>query len=468
MSRAGLKALVLLCALFLWAGSGWAQDYSFRYTCGNQGQVIDPDSLALFQTILSNTGIESDTYRVVLDKNLPVSWYGQACVSQGCFSDSAPVSLAPAEAETIKVDIGPLGTAGAGTVTMRVRSQGDPVQAVALPLTAITNIGVDVLVVDDDGLENYETYYQAALDSAGLTHGTLNHDATIVDTSELFPFQVVVWFTGEATPVLTAQDRQIISAYLNGGGRLFISGQDIAYALCDSASGEADSSSNAWFRSTFFGTEYWQSSSDTLVLHGYAGDPISDGITLSIEGGDGANNQTSPDVLFLSLIPSQARMIFHYASWLLSLGAVTVHTSIYKLVYFAFGFEAIDNAADRALVMERVMDWLMTPTPVEDQADVVSRPVDFFLSPNYPNPFNAITTFRLTIPEQESSPISLKVYNVLGQEVCTLVDGLISPGHHLVIWDGKDNLGHDLASGVYFSQLNSGSFSQTRKIILAR
>ncbi|MCK4272174.1 T9SS type A sorting domain-containing protein, partial [bacterium] len=135
---------------------------------------------------------------------------------------------------------------------------------------------------------------------------------------------------------------------------------------------------------------------------------------------------------------------------------------------FAFGFEAIDNAADRALLMERIMDYFEDSTSVESQGEIASHPQNFFLSPNYPNPFNATTVLSLTIPGDEPMPASLKIYNVLGQEVRTLVDGIVSPGRHIILWDGTDDTGWDLASGVYFSRLDAGGFTQTRKLVLSR
>jgi hypothetical protein len=472
MRTAVLKTLIISSLLILSAGSGWARDYSFTYTCDNQGQVLHPDSIGYFTTILINTGTVADTYRVVMDHStLDTLWHCLACFSTFCFFDSATVEMAPAQVETITVDIMPFGTPGASALTMRVRSFGDPGQTEAIPLTVVTDTGVDVLVVDDDGSEDYEKYYQAALDSAGLTHGTLNHGTTIVDTSELLPFSAVVWFTGEATPVLTERDRQIISAYLESGGRLFISGQDVAYALCDSASGESDSASVVWFERTFLAL-YEENDSGILSLDGIEGYPISDGLTINISGGDGADNQTSPDVIMLfggiEWIPLPEPVFFYAGGWSCGASVLDEFNVGYKVVYFAFGFEAIDNGADRALVMNRVMDWLMTPTAVEDQVDVVSRPVDFFLSQNYPNPFNATTAFRLTIPGQNPASVSLKIYNVLGQEVRTLVDDIMSPGHHHIIWDGRDRLGKDLASGVYFSRMEVGDFDQTRKLVLTR
>ncbi|MFC1683277.1 FlgD immunoglobulin-like domain containing protein [Candidatus Zixiibacteriota bacterium] len=471
MTKTTLMALLAILILFSWTAASRAQDFAFTYTSDNHGDVIHPDSLGLFVTVLTNTGAQPDSYRVVLDKQMPVPWQALACLPTLCFFDSASLVLNPAQLETITVDIMPIGFGGAGAVNMKVRSLKGTGQTEILPLTAVTNTGVDVLVIDDDGTEDYETYYQAALDSAGRSHGTFDNATTKVYAALLAPFPAVVWFTGEAAPVLTEEDRQAISGYLNGGGRLFISGQDIAYALNDSSSGESDASTVDWFGDTFL-TEYISNDSENLVLEGLDGHAIADGLTISISGGDGANNQVSPDIVYpfggIEWIPLPEPLFIYAGTWEPGACLLNQFHVGYRIVYFAFGFEAIDNAADRALLMERILNYFEGPSPVESETDLALHPRDFYLSPNYPNPFNATTAFALYIPEQNNSTVSLKIYNVLGQEVRVLLEGPISPGSHLVQWDGRDDAGHDLASGVYFSRLVAGDHGQTRKLILTR
>jgi aminopeptidase N len=93
-------------------------------------------------------------------------------------------------------------------------------------------------------------------------------------------------------------------------------------------------------------------------------------------------------------------------------------------------------------------------------------PEDFGLDQNYPNPFNPGTTFRFRLPHRAS--ISLKVYDVLGRELTTLVDGRVEPGFQSVVWDGTDHDGVKLPSGMYFCRLVSGNAVLTRKVVLLR
>jgi TolA-binding protein len=100
-------------------------------------------------------------------------------------------------------------------------------------------------------------------------------------------------------------------------------------------------------------------------------------------------------------------------------------------------------------------------------------PTEYGLSQNFPNPFNPQTEIRYQLPE--ASRITVKIYNFLGQEVRTLVDGQIAAGYHAVVWDGQDDFGRKVTSGVYFYRLlkEPGArlpkrFQVTRKMILVQ
>jgi hypothetical protein len=95
-----------------------------------------------------------------------------------------------------------------------------------------------------------------------------------------------------------------------------------------------------------------------------------------------------------------------------------------------------------------------------------TNPSTFQLLPNYPNPFNPSTTIPYYLPRQ--SKISLKIYNMLGAELRTLIDDVRSPGFNSVVWDGKDNQGGLVSSGIYFYRLQSENDVQIKKMMLVR
>ena len=116
-------------------------------------------------------------------------------------------------------------------------------------------------------------------------------------------------------------------------------------------------------------------------------------------------------------------------------------------------------------------------TTITDTTSVTERGDEsmlyFMLEQNYPNPFNPATIIPFTVHgelETEKSPIhtSLKIYNIRGELVRILTDERKASGRYQVIWDGKNEKGEDVASGIYFCILKAGDFSETKKMILLR
>jgi hypothetical protein len=110
-------------------------------------------------------------------------------------------------------------------------------------------------------------------------------------------------------------------------------------------------------------------------------------------------------------------------------------------------------------------------TIVEEEQN--SLPHNFALYQNYPNPFNSTTIIPYGLNAQGSmlkgpSHITLKIYNVMGQLVKTLVDKEKLPGSYQVIWDGKDEQGEVVGSGIYFYRLQAGNFTNTAKMSLLK
>ncbi|MBK6912313.1 MAG: T9SS type A sorting domain-containing protein [Ignavibacteriales bacterium] len=102
----------------------------------------------------------------------------------------------------------------------------------------------------------------------------------------------------------------------------------------------------------------------------------------------------------------------------------------------------------------------------DNQEDISSNPNEFRLDQNYPNPYNPSTKISWQSPA--GSWQTLKIYDVLGNEVATLVDEYKPAGRYEVEFDSHSNKGQNLSSGVYFYQLKAGSYIQTRKMILIR
>jgi len=93
-------------------------------------------------------------------------------------------------------------------------------------------------------------------------------------------------------------------------------------------------------------------------------------------------------------------------------------------------------------------------------------PKTYGLNQNSPNPFNPTTRISFALPA--AGEVRMSVFNVLGQQVKELVNGAMDAGVHEVIWDGKDNNGTSVASGIYFYKINANNFVATKKMVLLK
>lgn len=114
----------------------------------------------------------------------------------------------------------------------------------------------------------------------------------------------------------------------------------------------------------------------------------------------------------------------------------------------------------------------MTGTVIVEQITEVKSgedhnlPREFNLLQNYPNPFNASTTISYLLPV--TGEVSLTVYNLLGQTVRTLIQGRQSAGSYSIVWDGKNQNGSSVSSGIYFYRLRTENLSQVRKMVFLK
>ena len=125
---------------------------------------------------------------------------------------------------------------------------------------------------------------------------------------------------------------------------------------------------------------------------------------------------------------------------------------------------------DRANGIIEQIDTNLKKTRDQEEDLVSVIPDKFELNQNYPNPFNPITTISFNIPVKvkEGVPVEIKIFNILGEVVRTLVDEIKTPGSYAVTWDGKDANGMNMASGIYIYRIKAGDFTQVKKMVLIR
>ena len=230
--------------------------------------------------------------------------------------------------------------------------------------------GAPILLVNRDWWEDYFDYYTNALNINGYTYDTwYSEDYGEVPLSVLTQYSILIWFTGDNyMDTFTEKDQDNVSQYLGNGGRMFLTGQDVGWDI-----------GNTGFYNNYLYADYIKDDVNLYKLDGVNGDPISDGLVLDINGGDGADNQYYPSEID-PMIPAETIFTFNLTSYAVEknqgydtnrnaqngangisssgTAGLKVDNGIFKVVYFAFGFEAIDNAADRSNVMRKVIEWL--------------------------------------------------------------------------------------------------------------
>lgn len=129
---------------------------------------------------------------------------------------------------------------------------------------------------------------------------------------------------------------------------------------------------------------------------------------------------------------------------------------------------AINYSTDRTIVEDDPWFYIIEEGEATAVQENISQPIvkTYKLYNNYPNPFNPTTTIKYSVPGE--SFITIKIYNTLGEEVKSLVSGMKSPGEYQVHWDGTDNAGRKVTSGLYLYRMDAGQHVYTRTMTLVK
>jgi len=336
-----------------------------------------------------------------------------------------------------------------------------------------------VLIADDDGGADYEKYFISAVDTAGWTcyhhdvHETGESVVYVID--EFPPGTILVWFTGAKEETLSPQEQDSLRAFLGRGGRLFITGQNIAEDL----TAQGSDFLARWLHAGYGGNTTLQ------YAEGFAGDPVFDGMLMRTMGSGGADDQYSRDVLSPDGVSSPACSYTETGGG----GSDSVVAGLLvddspgsgsRIVYLGFGFEAVNRPspsdslyAARSELMERILEWLEGPVGIgggDGGTGTESVPRVYALSQNYPNPFNPVTTISFDIPDNGRKPneTRLTIFDIRGRVIRTMLEGSYPPGRHEAVWNGRDDSGRTVSSGVYMYRLTVDRQTITRKMLLLK
>ena len=372
-------------------------------------------------------------------------------------------------------------------------------------MTCLPTLSSNVLHVNDSGTQEYwrtaleavlappynkvDVYHDPAPSTSipsGVGSRAKNHQLTTA-------YDIIVWESGRATFATISEgtdysdksnDCQMLVDWLTTSEHpcgLWICGNNVAEDLSGSTAAAALQLMGVWCGVDFASRSYFD------LTGGLAGGIASPLVTGEADAGIFVHGGI-PDKFYLESgcprinefdVLEKTGTAKYALSYPQHLGAnnyaaianTTVNSADYpvKTLWCGFGFyftrsDAPGAPIDRFHIVDDVFKWFQAPT----NADITQAeaPRVYRLAQNFPNPFNPSTTIGYDL--REKGPVSIRIYDVGGHLVRTLVDGVKEAGRYSAVWDGASERGTAVASGIYFYKMEAGAFSATKKLVLLR
>ena len=132
---------------------------------------------------------------------------------------------------------------------------------------------------------------------------------------------------------------------------------------------------------------------------------------------------------------------------------------------FYFAIRHCESTGISALLID---DIKLTTDGTVSEKDITIPSPQATLSANYPNPFNPSTTIIFAISDDSAVNVCIDVFNIKGQKIRNLVNDNYTAGEHRVVWNGHDDNGNEVVSGIYFYQMRTGDYTETKKMIMIK
>lgn len=321
--------------------------------------------------------------------------------------------------------------------------------------------GFDRLTVSGN-TSDFVIEHGKAINASGYSFDASSNEAVIKGLIDISKYQIIDWILGQESTsdeTFNDQEQQIVRAFLEAGGRLFVSGSEIGWDL--DYKGTANDKN---FYHDYLKAVYVVDKVNDYDLYG-----TSDGIFngLNFAYGDGSNGVYQvgyPDGIDASAGSTVClKYNSQYNAGIQFAGIIGGNET--RIINFGIPFETIYPETARNEVMARILSFLKSTTEIstDNQAskNLPNKPV---LYQNYPNPFNQATILKFYLPQAEK--ISLKIYNLLGEVVKTFYeDELVTKGVHQIDWNGVADLNVPLSSGVYFCRLETDRYIISKRLL---
>ncbi len=429
-------------------------DYVSTASQTSSDVIADNSTVADFNVVIHNIGVQNDIYDLDLSFNGPSGWNLEYTDENGTYpmGQTDSVEVASGDSTVVTVHVNPSGINGYGVTQLNYASRISPPNHGSVELRNVTTTGVNVLVINANESE-YEAYVDSSVQRVYTgSYGIVSRNSLVSPSADLSHFYTVIWTAGTTKPVFYQQDVDALQSYLDAGGNLLISGQDIGSDIFK-PTGQSQFAQD--FYQNYLHADFVKDTANGFIINGISGDPIGDGLsfvlysTVHTRSHDQISAHDADATPFLQVGTSGSIIV-----------GLKADPTGYRVVYSSVGLEQMP-ANVRDSVTARSIRWLMENVVVGTEGNNEVQPKTYALEQNYPNPFNPTTRIKYSIPE--NSYTSLKIYDILGKEVAELVNQEKQAGTYQVEFNASA-----LSSGVYFYKLKSGSFISTKKMIVLK
>jgi uncharacterized repeat protein (TIGR01451 family) len=329
-----------------------APPYAVSITPATQTDGGKVGSSVSYAITVKNLGFNADKYTMSAVSAWATTFYDATCATT--LTTTPTLSAGASTSVCVKVAIPPAAANGAtNTATVTATSVASPTVSASATIKTIAVTEGATLLVDNDGNgPDVQAYYTTALTTAGVTFSIwdLSTDSNL-PLNYLMSFTNVVWFTGNSFPGPIAPYEAKLTSFLNGGGRLFISGQD----LLDGAAGKSTFVST-YLHVTWDGSET-QNDKRTVNVNGVATSPVTGGTTTI--GAVPLDHSVLGNSFEDRITPNGGALVA-FTDDSVAADALS-YSGTYKVVFLAFPLEAYGTAAQKADLVTRVMNFFAAP-----------------------------------------------------------------------------------------------------------
>ncbi|MCB2206661.1 MAG: Omp28-related outer membrane protein [Bacteroidetes bacterium] len=413
-----------------------------------------PDTITGF-TMLTNSALTgTETFEIILEAiQMPEDWEAVFKYNGQTYTDTAMVMLEPHENHQVRFEIIPGATPGMVSFFIKMRSVSYPEAPERYKKFYVISNVTDLIVNGAGGPESgyYDYVFSDGLASAGCTtQSTIPADLFVQGTNDRAFDDVrniylnIAW----TFPSLTIDQIQSVKTFMNNGGNLLISGQDIGWDFMSGAVNSHGSPEATDFYQNYLFSDYLNDGNSTNhILYANTSDEVYSKVpnAFLVDIYDG---NTYPDNIAAR---DGADEVFYYESNDIA-AVVKAETNTFKMIYFACGLEMIGQVPVTNQILRQTYYWFDNMLSTEEYEDALS---DLFLGQNMPNPAN----------EKTAIPVSLKGHGVLkvfdshGNEIISVP---VSKSETEIVLDVTPFL-----PGVYFYKIiTEGKSSELRKFIV--